>query len=255
MSAIAANVFSGLIKAITPATSNSTAKSHMTSRSQPPASDSEHELLEAGQDEHDPDQHADGRDRGLVELQDHEGDHDPGDPGYQPEPPEAAERDSGLVECDGSAWYGDASSATTKNRRSGGGPRARRELSRQRRRDHQQGAYAGERAGQAERLGEQPDHGRPGEQPGVADARHRGNRGAGDRGVVAGRPHASGKTAASPTPITAKPGDRAGGRGPSSSAVPRPAAAISAPALPSLDRPDAAPPLRRPTAARSPSRG
>ncbi len=98
MSAIAAKVFSGLMKVITPATSNSRPKRNITNR-QPSAQErSVRQLLEAGQHEHDPDQHADGRDRGLIELQDHEGDHDPGDAGDQPEPPQSAERDSGLVE-------------------------------------------------------------------------------------------------------------------------------------------------------------
>ena len=60
---------------------------------------------------------------------------------------------------------------------------------------------------------QQPDHGRPGQQPDVADARDRRNRRAGDGGVVAGRPHGQREQRRQADAHHGEPGDRAGGRG------------------------------------------
>ncbi len=52
---------------------------------------SDGELLEPGRQEHDPDDHADGRDRGVVELEDDGADDHPGEAEDDPEPPEAGD--------------------------------------------------------------------------------------------------------------------------------------------------------------------
>src|SRR3954462_9947893 len=57
----------------------------------------ENDVLDAGEAEHDPDDHADGRDRRLVELQDHQGSGDPRDPDDDPQPPQTGHVTSGLT--------------------------------------------------------------------------------------------------------------------------------------------------------------
>ena len=85
MSAIAAKVFSGLMNARIAAP-----EEDAEDREQPPQPLRQHrqrELLNRGPEKHEADDDPDGRHRGLVELKDHNGDHDPADPEDEPEPP------------------------------------------------------------------------------------------------------------------------------------------------------------------------
>ena len=91
MSASPAKVSSGLMKQTTAETRNSTAKIADTQRIAPSDDARERDRLDAREREHQPDEHADRRDRRLVELQDHDRDGDPGDPGDEPQPPVAGD--------------------------------------------------------------------------------------------------------------------------------------------------------------------
>ena len=246
MSAIAANVFSGLMKAITPAIRNSTANSHMTTRSQPPASDPNTNCWNAGQDEHQPDQHAHRGDRGLVELQDHQGDHYPGDAGYQPEPPELADWPSGSLECGPPCRRSSRKNMGLARRVESCRASAAATTSRP---QTQASAPARPSASASS-----PIDRRPGEQAGVADARDRRHSRAGDRRVVAGRPHGEREHRRQADAHHGEAGDRAGGRGRAAAPRPGPPPRSARPlGRASPTRP--APPRRRPTAARNPSRG
>ena len=99
MSAIAANVFSGLMNAITPGDQQQQAEEEQDpAAASPRVSDPSASCWKPESEEHDPDQHADRGDRSLVELKDHQRDHDPEEAEDQPQPPQLAERDPGLLE-------------------------------------------------------------------------------------------------------------------------------------------------------------
>ena len=92
-----ANVFSGRISEIAPAIRKRTPKIHSIHRVAPAVSEPKTRFSDPRGKEHDPDEHPDGGDRGLVELEDHQRAREPEDAGGEPDPPQI---------CDLAEWIG-----------------------------------------------------------------------------------------------------------------------------------------------------